>query len=51
MVLSHRSCDAYEADSVKGVEVEFLLGDPSIQCGTNDHAALKAISIVLILLW
>ena len=44
-----RGCESY--DSGNGETVEFLLNDPSIQCGTDAHTELKIISVFLILLW
>ena len=47
----NRLCEPYDSISVKGVQVEFLAEDPSIQCGESEHARLQIISYFLIFLW
>ena len=44
-----RLCESYDIGN--GDTVDFLLNDPSIQCGTAEHTELKIISVFLILLW
>ena len=50
-IFSAWNCVAYKADAATGADRLYLRADPSVACGTDEHAGMKRVASVFVAVW